>query len=41
MNKEIDALVSKAEENINSDKTKLMFSEADLKGLTPDLLKKL
>jgi len=38
---EIDALVSKAEENINSDKTKLEFSEADLKGLTPDLMKKL
>ena len=41
LNKEIDALVSKAEENINSDKTKLAFPEADLKGLTPDLLKKL
>ena len=41
LTKEIDGLVSKAEENINSDKTKLAFSEADLKGLTPEILKTL
>jgi Zn-dependent oligopeptidase len=41
MQKEIDSLVSKAELNINEDKTKLAFKESDLVGLPKDLLQKL
>lgn len=41
MQKDIDALVSKAEVNIAEDKTKVAFPESDLVGVPQDLLSKL